>query len=344
MDKVTFQKAIMSAAAEIASDSSEFDIFAHWPMQTSVLGKIQTAYEAIAPVDENYLQLYIVSDNDTYFDLDIKLYIRSKLISASGKDADFSDHTGVKNNFLHSLFRQSNVTLNFINITQASEIYNYRSYLETLMTYRSDAAASHLTNAYWYPDTGVIELVVPSVENVTATKTRGFILRWNRISGSREVQIFRRLPSDIGKVNLYLLPGVRLQFTFTKARPSSYPMNKTIDSNTVFKFLDAQLLFRRVRPKSAIFLAHNSTLKNRGIVAHYNLSSVELKKFSFAAGSKSLSIDNAVLGPITKLLLFTVVKYSDSIASLDNNPYIFLHYDNRNISLFMSGNSCLTRA
>jgi len=34
--------------------------------------------------------------------------------------------------------------------TQASEPYHYRCYLETLLTYGSDAAASHLTNSFWY--------------------------------------------------------------------------------------------------------------------------------------------------------------------------------------------------
>ena len=34
--------------AEIASISSEFDIFAHKPIQTSVLGTIETAYKPIA--------------------------------------------------------------------------------------------------------------------------------------------------------------------------------------------------------------------------------------------------------------------------------------------------------
>ena len=36
-------------AAEIASMFSEFDIFAHKPVQTSVLGTIETAYKPIAP-------------------------------------------------------------------------------------------------------------------------------------------------------------------------------------------------------------------------------------------------------------------------------------------------------
>jgi hypothetical protein len=33
-------------------------------------------------------------------------------------------------------------------ITQSTELYHYRAYLETLLIYGSDAANSHLTNAY----------------------------------------------------------------------------------------------------------------------------------------------------------------------------------------------------
>jgi len=135
---------IISAAAKIASVISEFDIFAHRPVQTSVLVTIETAYIPIAPVEKNDLEFFIPADNNTYIDLDIKVYDRSKLFSGSGKDVDFTDLTGLKNNFLHSLFSQSNVTLNGVTITQAIEQYHYRSYVETLMTYGTDAAASLL--------------------------------------------------------------------------------------------------------------------------------------------------------------------------------------------------------
>jgi len=99
-------------------------------------------------------------------------------------------------------------------------------------------------------------------------------------------------------------------------------MKKNVDSKTVFKFLDAQLLVRRVRPNPAILLAHTTTLKKRG-VSRYNQTRVELKTFTFAAGSKSLYIDNAVLGHVPKRLQFTVVKNTDFNSSLDSNPYKF---------------------
>jgi len=114
-------------------------------------------------------------------------------------------------------------------------------------------------------------------------------------------------------------------------------MNKSVDSKTVFKFLDAQLLVRRVRTNRAILLALTATLKNKGSLARYKLTRVELKTFTLAAGSKSLSIDSAVLGPIPKHLLFSMVKNRDFNDSLDTNPYNYQHYDISDFSVFVNG-------
>ena len=41
-------------------------------------------------------------------------------------------------------FSQCGIILNGTQITQATDLYNYRAYLETLLTHGSDAAESHL--------------------------------------------------------------------------------------------------------------------------------------------------------------------------------------------------------
>ena len=81
------------STAEIGSISSEFDIFAHKPVQTFVLGTIENAYNPIAPVDQNGLEFLLPADKDNYIRLDIQLYVRWKLFSVSGNDVDVSDHT-----------------------------------------------------------------------------------------------------------------------------------------------------------------------------------------------------------------------------------------------------------
>ena len=78
------------------------------------------------------------------------------------------------------------------------------------------------------------------------------------------------------------------------------------DSKSIFKVLEAQLLVIRIRPNPIMLIAHNSTFRMWSL-ARYNRTSVELMTCTFSAGSKYLSIDNAVLGPIPKRLMFTMV-------------------------------------
>jgi len=92
--------------AEVTSVSSEFGIFMHRPIQTAVLGTVETVYKPFAPVEQIDLEFLIPGDSDTYIDLNIKLYVRGKLVSSSRKDVDLTDSTAVANNLLHSLFSQ----------------------------------------------------------------------------------------------------------------------------------------------------------------------------------------------------------------------------------------------
>jgi len=181
---------------------------------------IETAYNRIAPVDQNDLEFFMSADNDTYIDLDIKLYVRGKLISVSEKFVAFTDLTVGTNNFLHSLFSQCNVTFNDITILQESEHYHYLSYLETLMI----CSHTSLERVLVFRE-GNMQPSEPSAENLTATTNLVFITRFHRLSASREVHLFGRLHSDVCIVPLYLEPGVRLQIRLTKARPNFYLMN-----------------------------------------------------------------------------------------------------------------------
>jgi len=312
--------------------SSEFDIFALKPVQASVIETTEVSYKPIASVDQSDLEFLIPSDSDTYIDLNIRLYVRGKLTKNDGTALDKTDFTAVTNNFLHSLFCQCSIDLNGVTITPAAELYNYRSFFDTILTYGSDAATSHLTNAFWYLDDGDL---LPCDTTDAVAINKDFITRWDRIKQSKEVQLYGRIHSDICNVPLYLIPAIRMQIRLTKAKSSFYLMYKA-DSTTVFKFLDAQLLVNHVRPSPSLLLAHNTTLA-RGALARFNRTRVELKTYTFSSGSQSLSIDNAVLGPLPKRLLFTMVKNSYFLGSVTTNPYNFHYYDLSSFALNVNG-------
>jgi hypothetical protein len=112
--------------------SSEFDIFAHKPVQHAIQETNVVAYKPIIPIDQKYLKFLISADYDMYVDPEIKLYIRGKFAKADGSALDATDYTAGVNNFLHSLFSQCTIPLNGVNIKQSGDLYNCRAYLKTL--------------------------------------------------------------------------------------------------------------------------------------------------------------------------------------------------------------------
>jgi len=94
----------------------------------------------------------ITDDTDINIDLDIKLYVRGKMVSCSGKNEDLTHTTAVTNKLLHPLFSQFSFILNGVPVKQSYEHYNYCPSLDALLTYGTDATSSHLSNSYWYLD------------------------------------------------------------------------------------------------------------------------------------------------------------------------------------------------
>lgn len=94
-------------------------------------------------------------------------------------------------------------------------------------------------------------------------------------------------------------------------------MSAKADTGAFFNFQDATLHVRHVKPSLTILLAHTKALEK--LDAGY-MTSAELKTFTFTAGSKSVSIDYAVLGTLPIRLLFTIPRNTDFTGSPDTNP------------------------
>ena len=129
-----------------------------------------------------------------------------------------------------------------------------------------------------------------------------------------------------------------MQIRLTKAKDDFNLMNSHTDTKTktTFKFLDADLIVRRIRPRPKISVAHNEA-RSKGCIARYNVTRVELKTFTFVGGHQTISIDNAVLGMLPKSLIFTTVKNTAFPGSRDSNPYNFRHYDLTNFTMYLNG-------
>ena len=111
---------------------TEFDIFAPKLIQSAVLETTDTVYKPLASLNQDDLEFLIPADPETYIDLDIEVFVKGQLLKPDGTVLDNTDFTAGTNNFLHSLFSQCSISLNGTPITNATDLYNYRAYLETV--------------------------------------------------------------------------------------------------------------------------------------------------------------------------------------------------------------------
>ena len=101
--------------------STEFDIFAPNPRQIAVEGTIETIYKPIAFIDQTDIEFLIRGDSEIYIDLDLKFYIKGKLMKEDNTQLGDTDYTTGISNRLHCLFSQCSIILNGTQITQATD-------------------------------------------------------------------------------------------------------------------------------------------------------------------------------------------------------------------------------
>jgi hypothetical protein len=92
---------------------------------------------------------------------------------------------------------------------------------------------------------------------------------------------------------------------------------------------------KHVKPSPNIQLEHAKVLEK--VNARYEMTRVALKTSTFAVGSKSVSIENTVLGTLPKRLLFTVLRNADFTRSADTNSCPFKHLGLNHFVMYVNG-------
>ena len=184
---------------------SELDLFSVPLTQTSIDNGVLVEYHPISSLAEGApIEFEVSSSGDDYIDFaNSYLYARAKIKHANGSNMDENDTVGPVNNFLHSLFSQVDVSLNGTLITNSTNTYAYRSYLETLLSYGESAKKSHLTGSLFYKDTaGKMDEPNPKVDG---EKNNGLTKRAAFAAGSAEFDMIGRIHSDIFFHERYML-------------------------------------------------------------------------------------------------------------------------------------------
>ena len=128
----------------------ELDLFSNLPTQEAVEEHFHTEIQPNTSLDDGSINFTVSDDSNYYLDLATSyLYLEVKITKGDGTAIDADTAVGPVN----SLFKLMDVYLNDVLISNASNLYHNKAFLETLLTYNDKAKKSQLTMALFYKDT-----------------------------------------------------------------------------------------------------------------------------------------------------------------------------------------------
>ena len=195
---------------------SELDLFTVPPTQNSIVDSHVVEHQPMASLDSGGpIEFLIPGSGDNYLDLAM-LHVQVKVTRANGDDLDLADPVGPVNNWLYSLFSQVDVYLNGTLVTPSTNTYEYRAYIETLLSYGTDAKITQLTGHLWHKDTATHMDAVKIVDGPLAKA--GFVARRENIVRSRVDDMVGRLHVDLFLQDTFLINGVDVKIGLVRSK------------------------------------------------------------------------------------------------------------------------------
>ncbi|XP_071476684.1 uncharacterized protein F54H12.2-like [Diadema antillarum] len=315
---------------------SELDLFTVPHTQMSIVKGPWVEYHPVSSItDEGPIEFNVFGTSEEYLDLSqTMLQVTVKVTNNDNTALPADAPVGPVNLFLPSLFAQVDIMLNEKLVSQPSNTYPYRAYIESLLHYGGETKESQLTQQLYYKDkAGKMDAVNPLASSAEANpglaKRHGFIVE------SKLLSLLGPIYADIFFQERLLLPGVDLKIKLNRSKDAFCLLSSTENARYKIKIESAALYVRRVKTSPTIMLNHAKALEKT--TAKYPVNKVDVKSFSIPAGSMSINKDNLFHGQLPNRVVVGFVDTDAFNGTFGKNPFNFKHLRLNFISLTIDG-------
>ena len=312
---------------------SELDLFSVPPTQTSIEHASIVEYHPVSSLSDGApIEFDVSSSGEDYIDFtNSQLYVRMKITKADGSPIGVDGKVGPINNTLHSLFSQVDVSLNGVQITDSTNTYSFRAYIEDVLSYGLEAKQSHLTCGLFYKDeAGKMDSNDQSVADVNSgLKTRSSFTAESRGSGfgwSSSYRYFFQSRYMINEIN------VKIKLTRNK---DSFCLMTSEDEQYRIKIVNAVMRIRKVKVSSSVYLAHANVLESS--TAKYPIKRVICKTFTVSSGYLDFIQEKLFSGQLPTRLIIGCLDNKAFNGDYKTNPFNFQHFSATELSVFLDG-------
>ena len=309
---------------------TELDMESIPPTMTTMQGTQWNDYHPIASLDSHHAPIEFLIPPHTEFYTDLSqayLYIKFRILQQTGEDLETGAKVFPINNFFHSMFSGIDLYINNKLITNNSDTYPYRAYLENLFSYGSDVKDNQLKAAeFWSEDeAGAFE----DITNASITD------RGKRVAKSKSVELQGKLHLVLAMQEKYLPNGLEFKLRLNRSSPQFCLMSD--NSPAKIKIDTAILRVRNIQLLPAISNELNQTIAHHN--AKFPIRRVEVKTFTISSGTRSKIEDHLLTGQLPKRVFIGLVLNEAFNGTLETNPFFFQHFNLSKMDVTCDGHS-----
>ena len=311
--------------------SSGLDIFEGVPKDTSILGGKTVIHHLSTAIndDTTVFEFIVPSENLDYTYLPLtRLEGELKITKNDNTAIAQADDVGPVNLLSGALWRQVECELNGVQVGDlTSPTYHYKAFLETHLSYGTEAKKGHLRCALYEPDT-------TGQENSRAAVNAGFTARKAWITGNNG-SIYFSTPVfiDFLDSHRYLIPGSTLKLRFLKNENSMCFMAGQNNYKIAIRSLN--LSTRKLTIHPDIVSRHQQIIQTRPAI--YPIAQSRIKTHGLAQGTLSTTLSGIFMGKLPRSCVIGFVASSAFAGGIADNPFVFAPYDVSYVSLTVNG-------
>ena len=251
----------MSFLSETHTDvalPAQLAVFSIPPNQASVQNVSYVEFRPISTIsgDDSPIEFFISGQGQQYTDLrKSRLYIKAMIKKADGSNLGATEHTGIINLPLQSMWSQMEVTMNGKLVSLNTSNYQWKAYMKMMQNSVLDVDDSQLEGQLFYKDDPDMDETDPG-----SGTNAGLIKRsqWTKLSKHFELE--GPLFEDIFNMDKYLINGVDIGLKLYRTSPQFMIMSGEASPAYKLIILDAVFKACRITLDSGLLLAHTKQL------------------------------------------------------------------------------------
>lgn len=308
---------------------AELNIFSQAKIQGAVLGHSIVPLKPVNAVTLplSTLEFHSSGSNDFYRDLS-QTYLRLRvcLRGEDGSIPDVEEDVACVNLLLHSLFQTFELFFNEQCVSRIDH-YGYKSYIETLLNYSSEAANTHLTTSMFYLDT-------PNAVDTPGPANTGFTKRRDLLSLGKSCELFGRLRCGLFDQPLLLPQGLDMRIKMTFAPENFYMWAAEGAARLKLHVTDATLYCKSVNVSPSLLLSHARVLAQAR--ATYPFKFIETKAFTSAPGARNITLNSVCSGRLPSFICLAMLDNASFNGAIQKNSFSFKHKSVTSVSIFVN--------